>query len=215
VRITLSIETTMRTKQLRATLDSCELLYNYAFWMLGSEEAASRLLVEVYSRVTRQLSQNLTTLELRVKLFQLMRSLITARPADRAPGESGEPTVTSETPPNPDEQKYPEGILKFLIKMLPEHLSTILILSDVLELTYDQIRELLQCTAETVSVHLHGARLMLRTELVHYAEVHGILTEGSSSSDGQLMELGSQFATERISHGKQGPSSLGNNTGGR
>jgi RNA polymerase sigma-70 factor (ECF subfamily) len=64
------------------------------------------------------------------------------------------------------------------LQSLPESFRTVLILSDIESMTYEEIAEILDCPIGTVRSRLHRARKVLRDQLFDYAKNKGF-TDGS------------------------------------
>ncbi len=75
-----------------------------------------------------------------------------------------------------------ENIVARAIGSLQLNFRELLILSDVLDLSYNQIAELLQYSAEKIPAQLHEARQKLRFELIHLTKICGINIDTKSSS---------------------------------
>ncbi|KAA3618703.1 MAG: RNA polymerase subunit sigma [Calditrichaeota bacterium] len=67
------------------------------------------------------------------------------------------------------------------LKKVPEHYRSVVLLSDVSNLPYKEIAEVLECPIGTVMSRLHRGRTMLARSLKSYAESNGYLSEVKSS----------------------------------
>jgi RNA polymerase sigma-70 factor (ECF subfamily) len=62
--------------------------------------------------------------------------------------------------------------IKGVVDGLPENYRTVLILSDLEELTNNEIAEVLDISLETVKIRLHRARTRLKKELEHHCSFY-------------------------------------------
>jgi RNA polymerase sigma-70 factor (ECF subfamily) len=92
-------------------------------------------------------------------------------PDDPMPEES----MTVDPTPPQDRQlirKEMNDCIKGVVDGLPENYRTVLILSDLEELTNNEIAEVLDISLETVKIRLHRARTRLKKELEHHCSFY-------------------------------------------
>jgi RNA polymerase sigma-70 factor (ECF subfamily) len=92
-------------------------------------------------------------------------------PDDSMPEES----MTVDPTPPQDRQlirKEMNDCIKGVVDGLPENYRTVLILSDLEELTNNEIAEVLDISLETVKIRLHRARTRLKKELEHHCSFY-------------------------------------------
>lgn len=158
-------------------------VYSLAYRYMGNEEDASDMAQEAVLRAYRSLrsfkgdssfSTWLYRITTNVCLDELRRRkrsvhiISLDEPLATADGEEMEREIT-DTSPAVDvvyEQKELARQLEALIATLkPDH-KTVIILRDIMDLTYEEIAEVLQCSVGTVKSRISRAREILRKKLV-------------------------------------------------
>jgi|ERR1041385_7391627 DNA-directed RNA polymerase specialized sigma24 family protein len=172
-----------------------DLLYNYAYWMTRNPDEARTLVMQSYSHMLRQLRFGEVRHNIRVRLFQIVRILTHDRVAYDNQNKQTPPSLSFHGDRKGVEiashqsAVYLERIVADLVSSLAERYSTVLILSDILDLTYGQIAELVQCSVQEVGSRLHEARKEFCAGLLQYAEMNGVIGIGAQSPYDQLMKL--------------------------
>src|SRR5437867_3139090 len=109
-------------------------LYTYAHWMTGSGEDASTLVRDVYQQASRMPLDHKSEEDVRIELFQILRSLVIRNSNDggRESQPSNEEKVDSGANPNPEDfeglgEEAQESVRSFLesiigrsIRAMPE-----------------------------------------------------------------------------------------------
>ncbi|MBI4548408.1 MAG: sigma-70 family RNA polymerase sigma factor [Ignavibacteriae bacterium] len=167
-----------------------DLLYNYALRMTANPDDASDLIQETYLKAYRFWDKYEKGTNIRAWLFRIMKNSY----INRYRKESKEPetldyddiqnfynTIRYEaTDPNDLQEKIFGGLLEDdiarAIESLPEDFRTVVILSDIEGLSYEEIAEFVDCPVGTVRSRLHRGRKMLRAKLFDYAKKHGYVT---------------------------------------
>jgi len=156
-----------------------DVLYGYAYWMTRNLDETKDLIVESYLELIRQVRHGLRRLDIPVRLFQIVRILTSERINLRSHNGRNDIAAQNDavryvdsTGTNPLSPHSPD-VLTTLIRTLPEQLGTLIILSDILDLTYERIAELLSCTIGEVASQLQSARIELRAAFLEYARAHG------------------------------------------
>ena len=168
----------------RETIPHLNLLHNFARRMTNSREDASDLVQETYLKAYRFWHSYEKGTNVKAWLFRILRNTY----INRYKQESREPdTVDFESVQNMDHQSgrsfegfMDMGVGKLLeddvskaIATLPDDFRTVVILSDIEGLTYEEIAEFTACPIGTVRSRLHRGRKCLRTQLLEYARQKG------------------------------------------
>ena len=174
----------------REAVPHMDILYNYALRMTGSRDDAEDLLQETFLRAYRFWDKFQQGTNIRAWLFRIMKNSY----INRYRKESKEPdTVDYDkiqnyyssiradfADPNDLQEKIFGGLLEDdisnALEALPEDFRTVVILSDIEELPYEEIAEFVNCPVGTVRSRLHRGRKMLREKLFDYARTRGYVT---------------------------------------
>lgn len=168
-----------------------DILYNYALRMTGNSDDANDLVQETYLKAFRFWDKYERGTNIRAWLFRIMKNTY----INRYRKETKEPnTVNYEEIANfyntirdrfVDQNDLQEKIFGGLleddvaqaIESLPEDFKTVVILSDIEGLRYEEIAEFVDCPIGTVRSRIHRGRKMLQSKLLKYAKEHGYVTE--------------------------------------
>ncbi len=170
-----------------------DILYNYALRMTGNSDDAHDLVQETYLKAFRFWDKYEKGTNIRAWLFRIMKNSY----INRYRKESKKPeTIDYEdianfyntirhqsTDQNDLQEKIFGGLLEDdvarALESLPEDFRTVVILSDIEGLSYDEISEFVDCPIGTVRSRLHRGRKMLQTKLFNYAKKYGYVTAKS------------------------------------
>jgi RNA polymerase sigma-70 factor (ECF subfamily) len=160
-----------------------DLLYNYARRMTRSKEDAADLVQETCLKAYRFWRSYERGTNIKAWLFRILRNTY----INRYRQESREPdTVDFESVQHGDHQgglgpSSERGLRNLLeddvsnaVAGLPDEFRTVIILSDIEGLTYEEIAEFLDCPVGTVRSRLHRGRKLLRVQLLEYARKKGL-----------------------------------------
>lgn len=168
-----------------------DILYNYALHMTGSSDDAHDLIQETYMKAFRFWDKYEKGTNIRAWLFRIMKNSY----INRYRKETKEPeTVDYEeianfyntirghyTDQNDLQEKIFGGLLEDeiarAIESLPEDFRTVVILSDIEGMSYEEIAEFVDCPMGTVRSRLHRGRKMLQVKLFDYAKKYGYISK--------------------------------------
>lgn len=170
-------------------LPHMDVLYNFALRTTGNEDDARDLLQETYLKAYRFWDKYEKGTNIRAWLFRIMKNSY----INRYRKETKEPdkvdyedienfynTIRAQsTDPNDlQEQLYGnllgDEVTKAL-QSLPDDFRTVVILSDIEGLTYEEIAEFVDCPIGTVRSRLHRGRKLLQEKLYEYAREQGMI----------------------------------------
>jgi RNA polymerase sigma-70 factor (ECF subfamily) len=170
-----------------------DILYNYALRMTGNSEDANDLVQETYLKAFRFWDKYEKGTNIRAWLFRIMKNSY----INRYRKESKEPdtvdyddianfynTIRDQyTNQNDLQEKIFGGLLEddvaHALESLPEDFRTVVILSDIEGLSYEEISEFVDCPIGTVRSRLHRGRKMLQVKLFNFAKKHGYVNAKS------------------------------------
>jgi RNA polymerase sigma-70 factor (ECF subfamily) len=153
-------------------------LYRIAKWLLGNRDQAEDLVQETLLAALGSFHRFEKGTNCRAWLVTIMYHTLSKRRRSenrlRVVSDTEEQiaeTVAFEppTPENLTEQEVLEAL-----KRLPQQFQEVVILSDVEDMTYKEIAEILSIPTGTVMSRLHRGRRLLRAELAAYANSLGI-----------------------------------------
>jgi RNA polymerase sigma-70 factor (ECF subfamily) len=153
-------------------------LYRMAKWLLGNRDEPEDLVQETLLAALRSFSRFQKGTNCRAWLIKIMYHTLSKRRRSenrlRVVADSEEQiaeTVAYEppTPENLTEQEVLDAL-----KRVPRQFQEVVILSDVEDMTYKEIADVLSIPTGTVMSRLHRGRKLLRAELVGYANALGI-----------------------------------------
>jgi len=166
-----------------------DVLYNFALRTTGNEDDARDLLQETYLKAYRFWDKYEKGTNIRAWLFRIMKNSY----INRYRKETKEPdkvdydeienfynSIRAEsTDPNDLQQKLFGNLLgdevTKALESLPDDFRTVVILSDIEGLTYEEIAEFVECPIGTVRSRLHRGRKLLQAKLYEYAKKQGII----------------------------------------
>ena len=168
-----------------------DTLYNFALRTTGNVDDAHDLLQETYMKAFRFWDKYEKGTNVRAWLFRIMKNsyINRYRKEIREPGmvdyddvENFYDSIRDEsTNTNDMQQQMYNGMLSDeviqALQSLPEDFRTVVILSDIESLTYEEIAEFLNCPVGTVRSRLHRGRKMLQDMLKEYAQKIGVLED--------------------------------------
>lgn len=172
-------------------LPHTDLLYNYALRMTGNPEDARDLVQETYLKAYRFWDKYEQGTNIRAWLFRILKNsyINRYRKASREPdtveydeAQNFYESVRAQTagPSNPQESLFrnllDDDVAK-AISGLPDDFRTVVILSDIEGLTYEEIAEFVDVPLGTVRSRLHRGRKLLRAQLLEYARNRGFATK--------------------------------------
>lgn len=177
-----------------------DLLYNFALRTTGSPDDARDLLQETFLKAYRFWEKYERGTNVRAWLFRIMRNsyINRYRQETREPNtvnfqdvENFYDSVRGEFKDTTDlQQKMFGGLLgdevTGALQRLPDDFRTVVILSDIEGLTYEEIAEFLDCPIGTVRSRLHRGRKELQGALYEYARSRGLIgtpSNGTTSDD--------------------------------
>lgn len=167
-----------------------DILHNYALRLTGNPNDADDLVQETFMKAFRFWDKYEKGTNIRAWLFRIMKNSY----INRYRKETKEPnTVDYEeianfyntirhqyTDQNDLQEKIFGGLLEdnvaHAMESLPEDFRTVVILSDIEGLSYEEIAEFVDCPIGTVRSRLHRGRKMLQVTLFDYAKKHGYVT---------------------------------------
>ncbi|MBI3585859.1 MAG: sigma-70 family RNA polymerase sigma factor [Ignavibacteriales bacterium] len=170
-------------------LPHMDVLYNFALRTTGNEDDARDLLQETYLKAYRFWEKYEKGTNIRAWLFRIMKNSY----INRYRKETKEPdkvdydeienfynSIRAEsTDPNDLQQKLFGNLLgdevAKALESLPEDFRTVVILSDIEGLTYEEIAEFVECPIGTVRSRLHRGRKLLQVTLYEYAKSQGMI----------------------------------------
>ena len=165
------------------------ILYHYALRMAGSSDDAHDLVQETYMKAFRFWDKYEKGTNIRAWLFRIMKNtyINRYRKETKEPGRVNYDDIQNfftlikgnGADANDLQEKIYNGMFEDnvarAIESLPEDFRTVVILSDVEGLSYDEIAEFLDCPIGTVRSRLHRGRKMLQLSLRDYAKDHGYI----------------------------------------
>jgi len=175
----------------REAMPHMDILYNYALRMTGNADDAKDLVQETFLKAFRFWDKYEKGTNIRAWLFRIMKNSYINRyrketkepdTVDYAEIQNFYNTIRNESSDQNDlQEKIFDGLLEDdvarAIESLPEDFRTVVILSDIEGLSYEEIAEFVDCPVGTVRSRLHRGRKMLRVKLFSYAKKHGYVTK--------------------------------------
>ena len=172
-------------------LPHTNLLYNYALRMTNNPADAQDLLQETLLKAYRFWDRYERGTNIRAWLFRILKNsyINRYRKATREPETVDYDEVqnfyTSVRDTATDANNLQENLFKNLlddditkaIADLPEEFRTVVILSDIEGLTYEEIADFVDVPLGTVRSRLHRGRKILRARLMEYARSRGYATK--------------------------------------
>jgi RNA polymerase sigma-70 factor (ECF subfamily) len=187
----------------REAVPYLDAVYHFAYNLTGNGEDARDLLQETFLKAFRFFNSFQQGTNCKAWLFQITKNsfINRYRKQTREPNKVSYDEIEDyyETlrPINADANNLDERLFDDLLdddvtaalQALPEAFRTVLVLSDIESMTYEEIAELLDCPIGTVRSRLHRARKMVRDKLFDYAKTKGFNKNSASSSAEQKRSL--------------------------
>lgn len=170
-------------------LPHMDVLYNFALRTTGNQDDARDLLQETYLKAYRFWEKYEKGTNIRAWLFRIMKNSY----INRYRKETKEPDKVDyeeienfynliraeSTNPNDLQEKLFGNLLgdevSKALESLPDDFRTVVILSDIEGLTYEEIAEFVECPIGTVRSRLHRGRKLLQARLYEYAKRQGMI----------------------------------------
>jgi RNA polymerase sigma-70 factor (ECF subfamily) len=170
-------------------LPHMDVLYNFALRTTGNEDDARDLLQETYLKAYRFWDKYEKGTNIRAWLFRIMKNSYINRyrketkepdKVDYADIENFYNAIRAESTDSNDLQEHLYGNLlgdevTKALQSLPDDFRTVVILSDIEGLTYEEIAEFVDCPIGTVRSRLHRGRKLLQEKLYDYARQQGMI----------------------------------------
>jgi RNA polymerase sigma-70 factor, ECF subfamily len=167
-----------------------DLLYNYALRMTGSPEDADDLVQETFMKAYRFWESYEPGTNIRAWLFRILKNSYInryrkeVREPETIDYDEGKCLFIAGRDDMPGVYDLQNAIFDHLLDdqvteavgRLPETFRTVVILSDIEGLTYEEIAHFIDCPLGTVRSRLHRGRKLLSATLSEYAREHGYLT---------------------------------------
>jgi RNA polymerase sigma-70 factor (ECF subfamily) len=174
----------------KEALPHTNLLYNYALRMTNSSDDAKDLLQETFLKAYRFWDRYERGTNIRAWLFRILKNSYinryrkTTREPDTVDYDEVQNFYTSVRDAASDSNDLQENLFRNLldddvtkaIAELPEEFRTVVILSDIEGLTYEEIADFVDIPLGTVRSRLHRGRKILRARLFEYARSRGYAT---------------------------------------
>lgn len=177
----------------REALPHSDILYNYALRMTNDPADADDLVQETFLKAFRFWDKYEQGTNIRAWLFRILKNSYINRyrkiskEPDMVDYEDVQNFYTSirdeNADPNDLQQAMFGGLLEDevseAIAELPEDFRTVVILSDIEGLTYEEIADFVDCPVGTVRSRLHRGRKLLRARLFSYARERGYISRNA------------------------------------
>lgn len=170
------------------------LLYNYSLRLTNNEDDAKDLIQDTYLKAYRFIDKYERGTNAKAWLFRILKNsfINNYRKSSREPEqveynevEEFVDMLKDDSAPVTDMRRdmYDNMLGDDVVRAmesLNEESRTIIILSDLEEMTYEEIAEILEIPLGTVRSRLHRARKMMQEKLYHFAVSHGYITKKSA-----------------------------------
>jgi RNA polymerase sigma-70 factor, ECF subfamily len=177
-----------------------DAVYHFAYNLTGNGEDARDLLQETFLKAFRFFNSFQQGTNCKAWLFQITKNsfINRYRKQTREPNkvryDEIEEYYETLRPIGTDANNLEEHLFNELLdddvtaalQALPEAFRSVIILSDIESMTYEEIAEILDCPIGTVRSRLHRARKMVRDRLFDYAKTKGFNKENPSSEHKRL-----------------------------
>lgn len=168
-----------------------DALYNYALTLSNNRDEASDLLQETYLKAYRFFASFQRGTNCKAWLFQIMKNsfINRYRKQHREPAKVSYDAVEEYFDTIRSEEISLNDLEKVLfnnhlgdevnraLQSLPDIFREILLLSDIEEMTYEEIAKVIDCPIGTVRSRLHRARKAMFVALYDYAKENGLLSD--------------------------------------
>jgi RNA polymerase sigma-70 factor (ECF subfamily) len=155
-------------------------LYNFAHWLTQDRAEAEDLVQETYAKALRGFSSFQAGTNFRAWIYRILRNtFLTSRSGLKANvpldfDDSSEPSAGPDTPETVMIERSQQQVVQQALQEMPLHFREILLLSEVEEMSYQEISETLAIPIGTVMSRLSRARVALRNQLQQkIAGAHG------------------------------------------
>ncbi len=171
------------------------LLYNYALRLTNNEDDAKDLIQDTYLKAYRFIDKYQNDTNAKAWLFRILKNsfINNYRKNSRTPDqveysevEEFVDLLKDESAPITDMRRdmfdhlLGDDVVRAM-ESLNEEFRTILILSDLEEMTYEEIAEILEIPLGTVRSRLHRARKVMQEKLYNFAVHHGYITKKTAA----------------------------------
>jgi RNA polymerase sigma-70 factor, ECF subfamily len=181
----------------REAVPHLDAVYHFAYNLTGNGDDARDLLQETFLKAFRFFNSFQQGTNCKAWLFQISKNsfINRYRKQTREPNKVSYDEIEEyyETlrPINADANNLEQHLFDELLdddvtsalQALPEAFRSVLILSDIESMTYEEIAEILHCPIGTVRSRLHRARKMVRDRLSDYAKTKGFNKNNTSSEN--------------------------------
>jgi len=193
--------TELKTEKHRAfekeALPHADILYNYALRMTNDPADADDLVQETFLKAFRFWDKYEQGTNIRAWLFRILKNsyINRYRKVSKEPDTVDYDEVQNFYASIRDDSADPNDLQQTIfgnlledevagaIAELPEDFRTVVILSDIEGLTYEEIAEFVDCPVGTVRSRLHRGRKLLRARLFAYATEHGYVSKKTVKED--------------------------------
>lgn len=172
------------------------LLYNYALRLTNNEDDAKDLIQDTYLKAYRFIDKYQHDTNAKAWLFRILKNsfINNYRKSSRTPDqveysevEDFVDLMKDESAPVTDMRRdmYDNMLGDDVVRAmesLNEEFRTIIILSDLEEMTYEEIAEILEIPLGTVRSRLHRARKAMQEKLYTFAVNHGYITKATAQA---------------------------------
>lgn len=173
----------------REAIPHMDALTNFALKLTGDSDDANDLVQETYLRAYRFFDKFQRGSNCKAWLFRIMKNLFInsykqkQNSPEKVDYEDIEEVYENAKPSSTDDSFHASDTFNNLLNdevsgaltSLPVEFRTVIILSDIEGLTYEEIAEFIDCPIGTVRSRLHRARKMLYTKLHDYALEKGLV----------------------------------------
>jgi RNA polymerase sigma-70 factor (ECF subfamily) len=174
----------------KEALPHADILYNYALRMTNDPADADDLVQETFLKAFRFWDKYEQGTNIRAWLFRILKNsyINRYRKVSKEPDTVDYDEVQNFYASIRDDSADPNDLQQSIfgnlleddvagaIAELPEDFRTVVILSDIEGLTYEEIAEFVDCPVGTVRSRLHRGRKLLRARLFDYAKDHGYIS---------------------------------------
>lgn len=172
------------------------LLYNYALRLTTNEDDAKDLIQDTYLKAYRFIDKYQSDTNAKAWLFRILKNsfINNYRKSSRTPDqveysevEEYVDLLKAENAPVTDmrhdmyDNMLGDDVVRAM-ESLNEEFRTIIILSDLEEMTYEEIAEILEIPLGTVRSRLHRARKAMQEKLYSFAVKHGYITKATAAA---------------------------------
>jgi RNA polymerase sigma-70 factor, ECF subfamily len=180
----------------REAVPHLDAVYHFAYNLTGNGEDARDLLQETFLKAFRFFNSFQQGTNCKAWLFQISKNsfINRYRKQSREPNkvryDEIEEYYETLRPVDVDANNLEDHLFNVLLdddvtaalQALPEAFRTVLILSDIESMTYEEISKILDCPIGTVRSRLHRARKMMHESLYEYAKTKGFNKDSPASA---------------------------------